>query len=183
VTYFQRLIYTDLKCWPGSSVGIATELWAGQSGIESQWGRDSPSVQTSPGAHPASCKMGTGSFPWVKRGRGRAADHSSPSSAAVMEEYSYTPTHLLGHTGSVTGSLYLFLLSLNATEGCWAVSTISHIIDAYITCVHKHILYVIYKPLYRFSFSVPYKGLSLGCSVLIPSSQQFDKKKNQFAFE
>ena len=38
---------------------------------------------------------------------GRAADHSSPSSAAVMEEYSYTSTHPLGHTGPVTGSLYL----------------------------------------------------------------------------
>ena len=38
---------------------------------------------------------------------GRAADHSPPSSAAVMEEYSYTSTHPLGHTGPVTGSLYL----------------------------------------------------------------------------
>ena len=40
---------------------------------------------------------------------GRAADHSPPSSAAVMEEYSYTSTHPLGHTGPVTGSLYLYL--------------------------------------------------------------------------
>jgi hypothetical protein len=54
---------------PGSSVGIATELRAGRSGIESQWGRDFPPVQTGPGAHPASCKMGTGSFPAVKCGR------------------------------------------------------------------------------------------------------------------
>ena len=38
---------------------------------------------------------------------GRAADHSPPSSAAVMEEYSYTSTHPLGHTGPVTGSLYV----------------------------------------------------------------------------
>ena len=38
---------------------------------------------------------------------GRAADHLPPSSAAVMEEYSYTSTHPLGHTGPVTGSLYL----------------------------------------------------------------------------
>ena len=43
---------------------------------------------------------------------GRAADHSPPSSAAVMEQYSYTSTHPLGHTGPVTGSLYLFYLSL-----------------------------------------------------------------------
>ena len=53
-----------------SSVGIATELQAGRSGIESRWGRDFPSVQTGPGAHPASCKMGTGSLPGVKCGRG-----------------------------------------------------------------------------------------------------------------
>ena len=38
---------------------------------------------------------------------GRAADHSPSSSAAVMEEQSYTSTHPLGHTGPVTGSLYL----------------------------------------------------------------------------
>jgi len=41
---------------------------------------------------------------------GRAADHSPPSSAAVMEEYSYNSTHPLGHTGPVTGSLYLFII-------------------------------------------------------------------------
>jgi len=39
---------------------------------------------------------------------GRAADHSPPSSAAVMEEYSYTFTHPLGYTGPVTESLHLF---------------------------------------------------------------------------
>jgi len=55
---------------PGSSVGIATELRAGRTGIESRWGRDFPPVQTGPGAHPASCKMGTVSFPGLKCGRG-----------------------------------------------------------------------------------------------------------------
>ena len=54
---------------PGNSVGIAAELRAGRSGIESRWGRDFQSVQTDPGAHPASCTMGTGSFPGVKCGR------------------------------------------------------------------------------------------------------------------
>ena len=38
----------------------------------------------------------------------RAAYHSPPSSAAVMEEYSYTSTDPLGHTGRVTRSLYLY---------------------------------------------------------------------------
>ena len=40
------------------------------SGIEFRWGRDFLPVQTGPGAHQASCKMGTGSFPGVKCGRG-----------------------------------------------------------------------------------------------------------------
>jgi len=55
-----------IYCGPG----IATELLAGRSWIESRWGRDFPPVQTDPGAHPASCKMGTGSFPRLKCGRG-----------------------------------------------------------------------------------------------------------------
>jgi len=71
---------------PGSSVGIATELRAGRSGIESRWGRDFPSVHTGPSAHPASCKLGTRVFPGGKVRQGRPADHSPPSSAAVMEE-------------------------------------------------------------------------------------------------
>ena len=55
---------------PRSSDGIATELRAGQSGIESRYGRDFLSVQTGPVAYPASCKMSTESFPGVKCGRG-----------------------------------------------------------------------------------------------------------------
>jgi len=73
-------------CGPGSSVGIATELPAGRSGIESRWERDIPSFQAGPGAHPASCTMGTGSFPGVKCGWGVLLTTHPPSSAAVMEE-------------------------------------------------------------------------------------------------
>ena len=52
-----------------SSVGIATGYGLGSPGIETQWGvRFSAPVQTSPGVHPASCKMGTSSFPGVKSG-------------------------------------------------------------------------------------------------------------------
>jgi len=57
---------TYSSCGPVSSVGIATELQAGRSGIESRWGRDFPPVQTGPGPHSSSCKMGTGSFPGVE---------------------------------------------------------------------------------------------------------------------
>ena len=54
---------------PRSSVGIATELRAGRSGIEFRWGRDFLPVKTGSGAHPTSCEMGTGSIPRVKCGR------------------------------------------------------------------------------------------------------------------
>ena len=49
---------------PGSSVGIATGLWAGRFGDRIPVGaRFSAPVQTGPGSHPASCTMGTGSLP------------------------------------------------------------------------------------------------------------------------
>ena len=48
---------------PGSSVAIPTELRDGRSRIEFRWGRDFPPFQTDPGIHPASCTMGTESFP------------------------------------------------------------------------------------------------------------------------
>jgi hypothetical protein len=55
----------------GSVVGIATAYGLDGPGIESQLGaRFSAPVQTSPEAHPASCTMGTGSFPGVRCGRG-----------------------------------------------------------------------------------------------------------------
>jgi hypothetical protein len=44
-------------------------------------------VQIGSGAHPASCTMGTGGpFPGGKALPGRDADHSSPSSAEVVNE-------------------------------------------------------------------------------------------------
>jgi hypothetical protein len=62
---------------------LPKDVWAGQRRRYSDWLRDgrsgdripvgvrfSPPVQTDPGAHPASCTMGTGSFPGVKSGRG-----------------------------------------------------------------------------------------------------------------
>ena len=56
---------------PGSSVSIATGYGLDGPGNKSRWwARFSAPVQTCPGAHPASCTMGTGSFPGVKSGRG-----------------------------------------------------------------------------------------------------------------
>ena len=53
-----------------SLVGIRTHYGPDSPGIESLWGvRFSAPVQTGPRVHPASCTMGTGSFPGVKSGR------------------------------------------------------------------------------------------------------------------
>jgi len=54
----------------GSSVGIANDY--GLDGPESNpgGGRDFPPVQTGPGTHPASCIMGTGSFPGIEAAGG-----------------------------------------------------------------------------------------------------------------
>jgi len=63
----------DIKtsCWPGSVVGIATSYGLDGPGIEPDGrARFSAPVQTGPGAHSASCTIGTGSFPRVKSGWG-----------------------------------------------------------------------------------------------------------------
>ena len=54
---------TTTICGPGSVIGIATGY-----GLDGPGARFSAPVQTGPGTHPASCTMGTGSFPGVKSG-------------------------------------------------------------------------------------------------------------------
>jgi hypothetical protein len=69
-----------------SAVGIATRYGLEGPGIESRWGRDFPHLsRPALGAYPASCTMGTESFPGVKR-PGRDVDHPPPSSAEVMKK-------------------------------------------------------------------------------------------------
>ena len=80
-----------VNCGPGSSVGIATGYGLEGPGIESRWGtRFSAHVQTGPGAHPASCTMGTGSFQGVKSGRGVTLIPHPLLVPLVMKEQSYT---------------------------------------------------------------------------------------------
>jgi len=71
-------------------------LWAGWSGDQIPVGvRFSAPVQTSPGAHPASYTMGTGSFLGIKR-PGRGIDHPPLSSAEVKES---VELYLYSHSG------------------------------------------------------------------------------------
>jgi len=56
--------------------------------------RFSAPVHAVPGTHPASCTMGTGSFPGVKQ-PGRGVDHPHPSSAEFKERvelYLFSPS-------------------------------------------------------------------------------------------
>jgi hypothetical protein len=76
-----------LRCGPGSVVGISDWLRAGRYGDRILVvARFSAPVQTGPGAHPASCTMGTGSFPGGKERPGRHAHPLPSSSAVVMKE-------------------------------------------------------------------------------------------------
>ena len=103
------------KCGSGTSVGIGTRYWLDGGGIESQWeARISAPVQTGPGAHPASCKMGTRTFPGIKSGRGVKLTPHPLLVPLVMKEYSYTSTPPMGRTACTEpqclykGALYLF---------------------------------------------------------------------------
>jgi len=94
-------------------------LRAGGSGNRIPVGtRYSTSVQTSPGAYPASCTMGTGSFPGVKSGRG----------------VTLTPHPLLVPWSRKSRALRLLSLwagrsaqSLSALQGCMLPFTFTHI--------------------------------------------------------
>ena len=77
-----------------SSVGIAIQYGLDGLGIESRRELDFPyPSRPNLGPHPASCTMGTESFPGVKW-PGRGVDHPLPSSAEVKERvelYFYPP--------------------------------------------------------------------------------------------
>ena len=65
-----NLILSTVCVWAGQCSWYSNWLRAGRSGDRIPVGaRFSAPVQTSPGSHPASCTMGTGSFPGVKSGR------------------------------------------------------------------------------------------------------------------
>jgi hypothetical protein len=81
IRYFTLWLYLRGRDW----------LRAGRSGDRIPMeGRFFVHVTIVARAHPASCTMGTGTFPVVKR-PGRGADHPPPS-VEVKKEYSYTCT-------------------------------------------------------------------------------------------
>ena len=113
------------ECGPGSVVGIATDYGLDGPGIESRWeARFFASVQIGPGAHPASCTMGTGSFPGIKSGRGVTLTPHPLLVRLVMKEYSYTSTPPAGRTAYTEpqclykGALYLYFLPVCECRRC-----------------------------------------------------------------
>jgi len=70
--------------------------------------RYSATVQTGPGAHPASYTKGTGSFPGVKR-PGSDVDHSFLA-PRLKKEYISTSTPPLGLRGLLQGEIYLIFV-------------------------------------------------------------------------
>ena len=92
----------------GRVVRYSDGLRAGRSVDRIPVGRDFPPVQTGPGAHPASCTMGTGSFPGVQYDRGvLLTTHPLLVPWSWRSRAIPLPT-LWATTGPVTGTLYLF---------------------------------------------------------------------------
>jgi len=80
-------------------------------GIESRRGRDFPSFQTGPQTHPASCIMGTGSFPGVKCGRGVLLT-THPLLAPRSWKGRAIPLPPLGHNRACNGVTLLYVVTV-----------------------------------------------------------------------
>ena len=77
---------TVTYCGPGSSVGIATDYGLDGPGLESRWAARFSARPDRPWGPNSLLYNGYRVLPGGKVRPWRAADHSPPSSAAVMEE-------------------------------------------------------------------------------------------------
>ena len=153
-------------------------LWAELSGDRIPVGaRFCTLVQTGPGAHPASCRMGTGSFPGVKYGRGATMTPQAFSCrrqervdiylyspygpyglyrTSVPVQYSYTSTPPMGRT-ACTEPQCLYSIAITLIP-LWSVRPVQSL------CACTVQLYI-YSPcgpygLYRASVPVQYSYTS-----------------------
>jgi hypothetical protein len=98
---------------PGSSVGIATDYGLDGPGIESRWGgRDYMPVLFGPDGHRAACALGARSFPVVKYGRGVLLTTHHLLVPRSWKSIAIPLPNVWATTGPVTGSLYLYLISI-----------------------------------------------------------------------
>ena len=118
---------------PGNSVGIAIDYGLDGLGIESWWGENFRLSGPALGPTQPPVQWISG-LSWGKVQLRHAADHSPPSSATAMEEYSYTSTHPLGHNKACNGEHFTFtvthiLIILNLlkiiSKFCPAVMTVT----------------------------------------------------------
>jgi len=84
--YLDIYFATLVLCGPGSSVGIVTDYELDDPGLNSGGGEIFRTLQGRPWGPPSLLYNGYRVFPGGKMRPERAADHSPPSSAAVMEE-------------------------------------------------------------------------------------------------
>ena len=84
ISYIKQITFSI--CGPGSSAGIATDYELGGPGSNLHWGEILRPSRPTLGPIQPPVKIGTGSFPGVKYGRGVLLTTHPPSSAAVMEE-------------------------------------------------------------------------------------------------
>ena len=106
-------------------------------------------VQTSPGAHPASCTMGTGSFPGVKRGRG----------------VTLTPHNLLVPWSRKSRAIHILPL--------WAVRPVQSLS----ACTVQLYLYSPYGPYDLYRASVPVQGCTLPFTFVSPGEKSSSSVK------
>jgi len=99
------------QTWTGYRSRYSNSLRAERSGDRNPVGeRFSATVQTGPGLYPVFYKMGTGSFPGVKRLE-RGVDRTLPSGAEVKERvelYLYPSPPPMGFRGLFQGERYLY---------------------------------------------------------------------------
>jgi hypothetical protein len=142
------LIYLCIYIWPGQQSRYKDWLRAERSGDRSLVGaRFFAHVQTDPGAHPASCIMGTLSFPGVKR-LGRGADHP-PLLAPRSRKSRAIPLPSSGPSGLLRGTFtfYSFIFYLAVCV------EVSHVVYCYccvfrpnLCCLFQFLLRVLYVP-------------------------------------
>jgi hypothetical protein len=116
---------TNIQSGPDSSLGIGTGYGLDGLGIESRWGARFPTpVHTGPGAHPASCTIGTGSFPGVESSWGvTLTPHSLlvPRSNNRVELYLYS---LRAFVACKKGETYLLISESPMSTGLICVKSV-----------------------------------------------------------
>ena len=121
--------------------------------------RFSAPVQTGPGAHSASCTMGTGSFPGGIERPGRDADPSPPSSAVVMKGQSYTSNPPMGRTDCIEpqclykGALYLYLSACTRVHFTFTSVPVQGCTLPLPQCLYKGALYLYLSACTRVHFT------------------------------